>query len=113
MDKEGAFVAFTMLLCFLISFIIAETLGGANILSIFKKKAETKESYYAVAVQELENESLAAIRRRIKTAGRGDTNLDKKIYLIAGVYAQKSTRSYRVPWTVIRLIYEKNISEPN
>lgn len=116
MDKEGAFVAFTMLLCFLISFIIAETLGGANILSIFKKKAETKESYYAVAVQELENESLAAIAadELRQLGGGGYVIYDKKFYLIAGVYAQKSDAEAIVSRldSYSASIYEINISEP-
>ncbi len=116
MDKEGAIVAITMLLCFLITFILAETLGGANLLGVFDKKESAAEVYYAVIAETLDDESLSAIAadELRQLGGAGYVIRDKSYLVVASVYSDKGEAE-----TVIsRLdsysatVYELTIPEP-
>lgn len=91
LDKQGLFVVVVMLICFGVTFLLAELLGG-GIITLVSGAANSSESYYAVCIGTFTDESAASVcadeLRRV--GGAGYPMYEDKIYILASVYANKS-----------------------
>ena len=90
-DREAFFVTVTILLCFSLTFVLAELSGRGTLMNLIAEKKKTATGYYAVAADRFETESLAPIGAdEIKElGGAGYVLYDKKYYLLVSAYANR------------------------
>lgn len=92
LDRQGAFVATAIMLCFAITILMANFVSGGNFLSLVAQKDvliyENKSEYFALAIDFYSDESIAHITadELRQMGGGGYIVFDKGYYLIASVY---------------------------
>lgn len=116
LDKQGLLVVVIMLICFGVTFLLAELLGG-GIITLVSDSANSFDSYYAVCIGTFTDESAAAVcadeLRRV--GGAGYPVYDDKIYILASVYDNKSDAE-KVAGRLDNyssFVYEIKIGEPS
>lgn len=95
-DPQGAFVATVIVLCFIITFVLADIVSGGSFLSLVSQNNggtdNRQTNYYALALDYYVDESIASMTadELRQLGGGGYVLFDKGYYLIASVYGNSA-----------------------
>lgn len=110
-DKVGAFAIFSVIICFAITFLLADFFSGSGFLAFTGARAPNKKgnasTYYALSLDYYETESIASMTAdELRQMGGGGYAIkDNGFYLISSVYGSEDEAS-----TVLKRLNSKNAS---